>query len=122
MDRGKKSKRRENTQKQKMFDILSLTCISGITPNIAAQIHVELDINNIDELYVACKQGRLAKLDGWGEEKQSDIIDEIELQTLWIMSQCNKIRRKKSNDFQQNNVTKNILNSFAKSQGEKNKK
>jgi DNA polymerase (family 10) len=52
--------------------------ISGLGPKNIAKIHKELDISTIDELKEACKDGRVAKLDGLGEKSAQKIMDSIE--------------------------------------------
>ena len=102
-------------KKNKLLGVLSLTSITGITPKKAAELFIFLKISNLSELYDACKDGKISKLDGWGEEFQEKIKQEIELQTLWIMSQCNKVKKDNKIDYNANNSEKEFLLNLAMS-------
>jgi len=52
--------------------------ISGLGPKNIAKIHKELGISTVDELKAACKDGRVATLDGLGEKSAQKIIESIE--------------------------------------------
>jgi DNA polymerase/3'-5' exonuclease PolX len=112
--RGEGNKR-PSPKKSKMLGVLSLTSITGITPKKAAELFVFLKISNLSELYDACKDGKVSKLDGWGEEFQAKIKQEIELQTLWIMSQCNKAKKDSKVDYNANKLEKEFLLNLAMS-------
>lgn len=73
------------------FNVLGLTAINGINFKKAAELHVKLNINNIEDLYHACKEGRINKLEGWGEVVENKIKSEIELNVLWMHTQCSKV-------------------------------
>lgn len=52
--------------------------ISGLGPKNIAKIHKELGISTIEELKKACKDGRVAELEGLGEKSARKIIKSIE--------------------------------------------
>jgi hypothetical protein len=105
---------------QRLLELLGVTSIAGITFNKAAELHLLLGINNISDLYKACKEGKVAKLKGWGEIKQEKIKSEIEAHVLWLASQCNKVKKDLSSDYQRPLIDKEFLLSLARSQAEKN--
>lgn len=81
----------DNEKKVNKFDLLGLTAISLVNFKKAAELHIKLNINNIEDLYRACKEGRVRELKGWGEITESKIKSEIELSVLWLHTQCVKI-------------------------------
>ncbi|MDX1638189.1 MAG: DNA polymerase/3'-5' exonuclease PolX [Balneolaceae bacterium] len=52
--------------------------ISGLGPKNIAKIHRELGISEISELKAACRDGRVASLDGLGEKSAQKILKSIE--------------------------------------------
>jgi DNA polymerase (family 10) len=52
--------------------------ISGLGPKNIAKIHKELGISELEELKEACKDGRVAELDGLGEKSAQKILDSIQ--------------------------------------------
>jgi DNA polymerase (family 10) len=52
--------------------------ISGLGPKNIAKIHKELEISSVFELKEACKDGRVAGLDGLGEKSAQKIIQSID--------------------------------------------
>ncbi len=52
--------------------------ISGLGPKNIAKIHDQLGISELEELKVACKDGRVASLDGLGEKSAQKILKSIE--------------------------------------------
>ena len=89
------STREKNVEKKSnnQFDLLGITAVSGISIKKAAELHVKLGISNLNELYEACKEGKLAEIKGWGLSTQQRIKSEIELNILWVHTQCTKFRR-----------------------------
>lgn len=75
------------------FDLLGITAVSGISIKKAAELYVKLGISNLNELYQACKDGKLVDIKGWGLSTQQRIKSEIELNILWMHTQCTKIRK-----------------------------
>jgi DNA polymerase (family 10) len=57
--------------------LLSLMEIEGIGPKIAVILHKKLKIENIDELEVAVKQGKLREFKGFGEKTERNILQGI---------------------------------------------
>ncbi len=54
--------------------LLSLMEIEGIGPKKALTLHRKLKIDNIDELEVAVKQGKLRDFKGFGEKTEKNIL------------------------------------------------
>ena len=52
--------------------------ISGLGPKNIAKIHDQLGISELEELKEACKDGRVASLDGLGEKSAKKILNSIE--------------------------------------------
>jgi len=101
------------------FGLLSLTAISGINFKKAAELHVKLNVCNIDDLYDACKEGRLKELKGWSLSTENRIKSEIELNTLWVHGQCSAMR-KKTNSRKDRRVGREFLLSLANEQAKEN--
>lgn len=59
--------------------LLSLMEIEGIGPKKALILHKKLRIDNIDELEVAVKQGKLRDFRGFGEKTENNILRGIEM-------------------------------------------
>lgn len=51
--------------------------ISGLGPKSIAKIHEQLGISKLDELKIACEDGRVASLDGLGEKSADKILTSI---------------------------------------------
>ena len=105
----KEIKDREEKRSKSIFDLVGLTSIVGINFKKAAELHIILRINNIEELYKACKENKLAALPGWGEVSQSKIKSQIELNVLWMMGQCNKVKESINSPYQLPLVDKETL-------------
>lgn len=52
--------------------------ISGLGPKNIAKIHQKLGISELEELKIACEDGRVAELDQLGEKSAQKILDSIE--------------------------------------------
>ena len=87
----------KTTRRVSKFDLLGLTAVNGINFKKAAELHVKLDIRNIEDLYNACKRGEVSKLNGFSLNSQNRIKSEIELNVLWLHTQCTKITNKANN-------------------------
>tara|TARA_Y100000389_G_C17468324_1_gene527797 strand:- start:1089 stop:1469 length:381 start_codon:yes stop_codon:yes gene_type:complete len=105
-------------KKSNKFDVLGLTVINGINFKKAAELHVELNINSIEELYQACKEGKVRSLKGWGEIIENKIKSEIELNVLWIHTQCAKVNNKSKKQLKE--FDKEFLLNLVKEQANKN--
>lgn len=57
---------------------LDLLNISGLGPKKLKKLWNELDIKNADDLEKACKEDKVAKLEGMGEKTQENILDAME--------------------------------------------
>jgi len=67
--------------------ILEMINLKGIGPKKIKIIWKELNIENIDELYEACQQGKLEKLKGFGAKTQQTILENLE----YLISQRGKM-------------------------------
>jgi len=90
MEKGQKDTTKK-TKKVSKFDLLGLTAVNGINFKKAAELHVKLDIKNIEDLYNACKENRVHNLKGFSQSLQNRIKSEIELNVLWLHTQCTKV-------------------------------
>lgn len=110
----------KDKQKNALFDLIGLMSITGIDFKKAVQLHLMLGINNMQDLYEACKEGRVRELKGFGEITEKKIKSEIELNILWFNSQRNKYKKIYNNDFQGPIADKDFLLNLAISQSKKN--
>src|SRR5271170_7366117 len=53
--------------------------ISGVGPKKIRALHDKLGIDSIEKLEAACKSGKVAELDGFGEKTAANILEGIEL-------------------------------------------
>ena len=109
----------KDKQKNALFDLIGLMSITGIDFKKAVQLHLMLGINNMQDLYEACKEGRVRELKGFGEITEKKIKSEIELNILWFNSQRNKYKKIYNNDFQGPIADKDFLLNLAISQSKK---
>lgn len=108
----------DNEKKVNKFDLLGLTAISLVNFKKAAELHIKLNINNIEDLYRACKEGRVRELKGWGEITESKIKSEIELSVLWLHTQCVKINS--NSKVEAKHFNKEFLLEIVKEQAKQN--
>src|ERR1700685_787170 len=57
---------------------LEMLEISGVGPKKIQTLHKKLKIDSIEKLEAACKKGKVAELDGFGEKTQANILEGIE--------------------------------------------
>jgi len=57
--------------------LLEMMRVEGIGPKTVKLVHAELNIQSVDELEAAARQGHLARLPRMGEKSQSKILDAI---------------------------------------------
>lgn len=114
-----KNKGQPKEVKNSLFDLIGLMSISGIDFKKAVQLHLLLEINNMQDLYEACKKGRVRELKGFGEITEKKIKSEIELNILWFNTQRNKFKKIYNNDFQGPIADKEFLLKLALSQSQK---
>ncbi len=57
--------------------LVDLLSISGLGPKKVKKLNDELGVDSIDSLEAACKAGKVATLDGFGEKTQSKILEGI---------------------------------------------
>src|SRR6202451_457928 len=58
---------------------LEMLEISGVGPKKIQTLHKKLKIDSIEKLEAACKSGKVAELDGFGEKTAANILEGIEL-------------------------------------------
>ncbi len=68
--------------------ILEMIDLKGLGTKKIKVIWKELDIENIDQLYDACKQGRLAKIKGFGVKTQETMLQNLK----FLIAQRGKVR------------------------------
>lgn len=57
--------------------LVELLSISGLGPKKVKKLNDELGIDSVDSLEAACKAGKVAELDGFGEKTQAKILEGI---------------------------------------------
>jgi DNA polymerase (family 10) len=58
--------------------LIEMLEISGLGPKKIQAMHKKLGIDSIEKLEAACKAGKVAELDGFGEKTQANILEGIE--------------------------------------------
>ena len=58
--------------------LIEMLEISGLGPKKIQAMHKQLGIDSIEKLEAACKAGKVAELDGFGEKTQANILEGIE--------------------------------------------
>ncbi len=79
--------------------VLDMFRVKGIGPKKIAAIWNELGIDNLRELEIACQNGQIAKLKGFGESIQQKIAESL----AFLQSQAGKLRMDKA-DFLANQI------------------
>src|SRR5471032_3126354 len=59
--------------------LIEMLEISGLGPKKIQALNKRLGIDSIEKLEAACKSGKVAELDGFGEKTQANILEGIEL-------------------------------------------
>jgi DNA polymerase (family X) len=72
--------------------VIDMFKIKGIGPKKIGQIWRGLSIDNIPELQIACENGQIAALKGFGESTQQKILESL----AFIQSQAGKLRMNKA--------------------------
>jgi len=57
--------------------LLELLQLQGLGPKKVRRLHVELGVDSVDKLAAACREGRVAGLEGFGEKSQAKILEAI---------------------------------------------
>ena len=86
--------------------IIEMIKLKGLGPKKIKVVWQELNIENIDQLYEACKQRKLEKLKGFGAKTQQTILENLE----YLMSQRGKALYADAEPF-----AENLLQSLKKS-------
>ncbi len=92
-----------------LFDLIGLAAIPGIDIKTAAYLYISLKIQTVFELYQICKSDKLKNVKGFSEKKQEDIKNSIELLSLTMMGQCNKVKKELNSPYQPKVVDKLFL-------------
>jgi DNA polymerase (family 10) len=62
---------------------LEMLEISGLGPKKIQAMHKKLGVDSIEKLEAACKAGKVAELDGFGEKTQTNILEGIQLKRTY---------------------------------------
>jgi DNA polymerase (family X) len=89
--------------------VIEMFKIKGIGPKKIGQIWRGLGIDNIHELQIACENGQIAALKGFGESTQQKILESL----AFIQSQAGKLRMDKAAMLAQT-ILKPLQNIFEK--------
>jgi len=68
----------EQLRQQVPEGVMDLLRVPGLTPVRIQQIHEALGVQTVDELEAAARDGRLAKVRGFGEKTAASLVDAIE--------------------------------------------
>lgn len=98
--KNKGNKKKEKHKKRNVFNLIGLTSVAGVNFKKAAELHVLLKVNDIEDLYNACKDNKVAALPGWGTNSQAKLKSQIEINILWMMGQCNKAKSEHESTYQ----------------------
>ena len=58
--------------------LIEMLEISGLGPKKIQALNKKLDVDSIEKLEAACKSGKVAELDGFGEKTQTNILEGID--------------------------------------------
>jgi DNA polymerase (family 10) len=67
----------EELRRKTAVDIAGLSRIEGLGPKSIKKLYDALDVRNIDDLERAAKEGKIAKLEGFGAKKEQNILQGI---------------------------------------------
>ena len=67
----------EELRRKTAVDIAELSRIEGLGPKSIKKLYDALDVRNIDDLEHAAKEGKIAKLEGFGAKKEQNILQGI---------------------------------------------
>ena len=67
----------EGLRRKTAVDIAELSRIEGLGPKSIKKLYDALDVRNIDDLERAAKEGKIAKLEGFGAKKEQNILRSI---------------------------------------------
>src|SRR5580698_437682 len=62
---------------------LEMLEISGLGPKKIQAMHKKLGVDSIEKLEAACKAGKVAELEGFGEKTQTNILEGIQLKRTY---------------------------------------
>jgi len=68
----------ESLKKDLPVDIDSLSAIEGVGPKTARELYEDLGVRTLDDLQDAGEKGEIAKIEGFGEKTQENILKHIE--------------------------------------------
>ncbi len=72
-----KVKRLEKLKKNIPVDLRSLTAVETLGPKKIKDLYQELNIKNLDDLEKAAKKGKIRELEGFGEQTEKNILENI---------------------------------------------
>ncbi|MFG0287803.1 MAG: DNA polymerase/3'-5' exonuclease PolX [Rhodopirellula sp. JB044] len=55
--------------------VIAMSRIPGLGAKKAAKLHEELELNSLDDLAAACREGKVAAIKGFGKKTESSILD-----------------------------------------------
>ncbi len=70
-------KRLQKLKKDIPVDLRSLSAVETLGPKKIKVLYKELDIENLDDLEEAAKEGKIRELEGFGEQTEQNILDNI---------------------------------------------
>jgi len=77
-----------------IMNLVGLASLEGLNSAKVSQLHVELGIKNVHDLYNACKEGKVSQMEGWDKVSEAELKSSIELGVLWVQSNINKELKK----------------------------
>ena len=63
--------------------LVEMLGISGLGPKKIRMLNQQLEVDSVEKLEAACHRGRVAKLDGFGEKTQANLLAGIERQRIY---------------------------------------
>jgi len=78
-----------------IMDLVGLSGLEGLNSAKVSQLHVELGVKNVHDLYQACLNKEVSQLDGWDIASEESLKSTIELGVLWVQSNINKTLKSK---------------------------
>jgi DNA polymerase (family X) len=101
----------EDLKKKVPHGLLEMMRIPGLGPKKAKSLYDHLKIDSVEKLEKACKDGKIAKVEGFGEKSQQKILEGIEHQKkyaerhlfdeAWLAAQAIVEKLKKRKDVHQ---------------------
>lgn len=93
-------KNKKEKEKQLALDLVGLAGVDGLGFAKAAELHVALGVTTVHELYIACREGKVAEV--WSEEREKKLKSSIELSVMWFQSNVSKAKKKQQEEVVEN--------------------